>query len=550
MIKWSKTQKVQTWLTGALLMILGILTMLYWGSRKEVWFCDEIYTYESANGFEQSWPAELVSTWQTGEEVESYFAADWDRFSLKSISDRLYNDHVPLYFWIFRIFSVLFFPGSGSIWIGMSMNVIFFLAIIGIVYTCFVRLTGKPAVSGIATALTCLSTRLLLEQATTLRMYAMLLLLQILLLLAERRLLKDAREKRNPTLTMLYLYAVSLAGFLTHYHFWVYFAVTAAFTCGWLGILAIRRYGRSFLKSRECCYVYLSVGNFALTLVSTILLFPYCRWNLNQGKGQTALHSIFDFSGEKIRQILWGYERMSVSIFGDFMPVWLGLILIFGCIGGGGYLLYRRQEKHQLTGLVLTVLVCQAYQLAVCFTMPAGWEERYLWGVFAMMLWCAVWGGILLSQEALRYIRGGERRGVWKIVTACALSSAVLAGNIAAIDGGDGIVYLQDANRDTQALKEREHLPWLVYGPTMGVYSYFDWLIPEEICFLTEEETAEDVAAAVAMEEKAHFVLYVNEDYKAAAEEFLEKQLGSRYELKYVTTSAFLTVYDAVRIGQ
>ena len=40
---------------GMALLIVGIINFLYWGNKKEVWFCDEIYTYESANGFEQGW---------------------------------------------------------------------------------------------------------------------------------------------------------------------------------------------------------------------------------------------------------------------------------------------------------------------------------------------------------------------------------------------------------------------------------------------------------------------------------------------------------------
>lgn len=51
--------KVRKIIPGCVLVLLGILTFLYFADLKEVWFCDEIYSYESANGVEQSWPASV-----------------------------------------------------------------------------------------------------------------------------------------------------------------------------------------------------------------------------------------------------------------------------------------------------------------------------------------------------------------------------------------------------------------------------------------------------------------------------------------------------------
>ena len=48
-----KTNRKQSLLALTILVVVGIVFFLYWGNQKEVWFCDEIYTYESSNGFEQ-----------------------------------------------------------------------------------------------------------------------------------------------------------------------------------------------------------------------------------------------------------------------------------------------------------------------------------------------------------------------------------------------------------------------------------------------------------------------------------------------------------------
>ena len=82
-----------------------------------------------------------MNQWMTGDDVEAFFAADWDRLSLNDITIRLYNDHVPLYFWLFRMVSLFCFKGSGSIWIGLSMNLVFYLIVLGLIYGIFLRLT-------------------------------------------------------------------------------------------------------------------------------------------------------------------------------------------------------------------------------------------------------------------------------------------------------------------------------------------------------------------------------------------------------------------------
>ncbi len=45
--------KSRLWI-GILLLALGVASFVYWGGKKQVWFCDEIYTYESANGLSRT----------------------------------------------------------------------------------------------------------------------------------------------------------------------------------------------------------------------------------------------------------------------------------------------------------------------------------------------------------------------------------------------------------------------------------------------------------------------------------------------------------------
>lgn len=531
-----------TVIAGFLLLTAGILSLLYWGGKKQIWFCDEIYSYESANGFEQSWPMEYPDQWMSGEDVDAFFAADADTLSLNDITVRLYNDHVPLYFWLFRLVSFFLFKGSGTIWIGLVINLLFYLIFLGMCYWLFLHLTKSPLLSAAVLLLTCVVNRLMIEQITVLRMYMMLLLAEGLLLLGGLWILLESEKSRLSPFPFIYLFAVSVMGFLTHYDYWIFYAAEAFTFCLWLLILAFKRNGKRFWISPEFRHAAAWAVNFVISLLTTIGLFPYCRWNLNKGKGQTALKSFFVFSGEKFGQIAWGYERMSTVLFGYSFPAALGLLLVFGCIAGGMFLLYRKKEYKKLAGLSLIVLTAQLYQLIVCFTMPAGMEERYLWGEYTIMALCMAWGGILLLQACLSGIKGNNPRRICQWIAGIAVSVCALAGQLSIIDGGKGVAYLFYEEKDMDVLREMCDIPWIVYGAA-DVYSCYDWRIPEKICFLSADHTADDTRAVQELQKEEPFLLYSYEDQLPDALEFFEKALDKKTEAEYLTKSTNFNVY-------
>lgn len=542
-----KGKKQEIW-TFVILLVIGTASFIYWGGKKQIWFCDEIYTYESSNGFEQDWPAATTGQWMTGEDVEAFFSADSDNLSLNDITVRLYSDHVPLYFWLFRMVSFLF-KGSGTIWIGLSINLVFYLIILGVGYRIVLYLTESPFASGVVMLLTCVTNRLAIEQATTLRMYIMLLWAEFLLLLGGLWILRDVGSGDDPWV-FVYLFVVSVTGFLTHYDFWIFYAADAACFCLYLLARACRQGGmttkkgwKSVWRSRELWYVVAWLGNFILSIFVTTLIFPYCKWNLNRDKGQMALRSVFVFSADKISHILWGYKRLSASIFGEKVPAALGLAVIFGCVIGGALVLYRKRETEKLAGMILVALTAQAYMLVVCFTLPDAEEERYLWGAFTFMTLCMAYGGILLFRELFQRIKNWRTRAISRGITAVVLVIGILAGEFMVIDGGNGVAYLFQQEKDVSLLGEHGDIPWIVYGPTVGVYSYYDWIIPEQICFLTRENTLEDAAAVGELKDVDRFVLYIYADYLPDALDFFGRELGRELAARELTKSTNLTVY-------
>lgn len=538
-----KQKTKQTIWIGIILFVTAIVSFVYWSRQKEVWFCDEVYTYESSNGFEQPWPATYTAQWMSGEDVERYLAADSDSLSFQTISVNLYSDHVPLYFWIFRLVSLLFFHGSGSIWIGFAINLVFYLVFIGVLYKVLLQLTHSAPASGVVVLLSAVVNRLMLEQIMTLRMYMMLLLGEGLLLLAGFWVLRDLKRKKMRPGAFIFLFLVSVFGLLTHYHYWVFYAVTAFVFCMWMLICAWRREKKRFLKTLEFGFVIAWVGNFIASLLATILLFPYCRWNLNRGKGEAALGAVFEFSAKKIKDILWGYERLSAVVFGDGFPAIVGLIIIFGCIIAGAVLLYRKKEYGRLTCLGITVTIAQLYQLVVCFTLPAGSEERYLWGPFTFMTVCMLWCAVIILRTVFAAIKADRLRIVGQHVTATVLTVAMLFTQWLIVDNGNGIAYLFQQGKDVRLLEEHSDLPWLVDGTAVDASCYFDWLIPGELCFVSGEKTQADVQAVQLLKDKEAFVLYAVPDLAEDMVAFLEEALGRELTCEKLTQSTKMLVY-------
>lgn len=525
------------------LLLIGILSFIYWSSKKEIWFCDEIYTFESAHGMEQTWPAETTGQWMSHAEMEAFFSADSDKLSLKEITYSLYNDHVPLYFWLYRIIAFYGFKGSATIWTGYTLNLSFYLFFLIIGYYFWKHLTKNPLVAAGIMMFSSIINKIMIAQTTTLRMYMMLVWAELILLIFGLRVLQDSRQGKLRWNTYIPLCIFSVIGFLTHYDYWVFYAITAALFCCWLIILAFKKQRSFFWKTTEFKCVIAWGCNFCCSLLLTIFIFPYCRWNLNQGKGKTALHSIFDFSAKKLENIAWGLQRLSASVFGECVSPYVGIVLIFACISGAAIVLFKKKEHKQTTALLLMTLVAIGYQLVICFTMPDVNEERYLWGGFTVIHMCFIWSIYVLIAILITDIKSGKKQIICCVLLNGILSVFLLFAQIRVIDEGNGIPYLFHPDKDVAALEAHNDIPWIVYGPTVGVYSYYDWLIPQEICFLSLDNNLEDTAAVLELQNNKSFLLYTYETYIPQALAFFEEVLDKDLEESLLTTSTNLTVY-------
>ena len=532
---------VVKWILYAMLILLSVLNFLHWANMKEVYYADEVYTYESVNGFEQEWPRAILDEWMGSERIVSYLAADVDTPGYVQISTVLYGDHVPLFFWMTRFISLHFFKHQASIWICLSSNLVFYLILISLLYFIFCKISSKPFVSFVVVVVSMLYNRTVLEQTTMLRMYIMMLMLIAMLLALGIYIFQTAEKEKTAWIGLVLLTPVSLAGLLTHYDFWIYYALTAFCICLYSLILAIKKEKKKFYKTGYFKNIIGWCISFAISLGATIKLFPYCVWNLHKDKGWAALTSVSSISNSKFENIVWGFKTLAKSFFSS-TPAVIGLIIVFGVLAGAIYISIKTKNRKQLINLSFPIVISFLYQIAVCFTLPAAREERYIWCSNTILYLCFAYSIYII----LDYIYGLLKdKKYQKLVISCAsfvIISPLVFAQYCEINHGKGITYLFFEGKDTQALKDHSDIPWVVYGPCEA-HSFFDFVYSSEICFMTNTACEADYVAAEHLNDTDTFLIYAYESQVSDAEVFFEDALNTELTVTYLTASTNFNVY-------
>lgn len=137
--EWNKNRKILYYVAG--MLVVGCV-FLFLGTKKDIWFCDEVYSYMSANadGIKQN-IFSLENEWISGKDVAAYFSAEDYRLNFGTIANALYTDHVPLYFWVLRLASIINM-GSCSKWVGLGINLVFYCVLYSVLWRFFERIGG------------------------------------------------------------------------------------------------------------------------------------------------------------------------------------------------------------------------------------------------------------------------------------------------------------------------------------------------------------------------------------------------------------------------
>ena len=300
------TEKRRSWIYLLLffLLLLQVLTAVYYGYRKEGLFGDELWTYILANNYYEPFLGNMdkyLNVWITepGFWGNKMTAVPEHLFAYDSVLYNLSCDvHPPLYFLLFHTVCS-FFPGQFSKWFGLVPNLLFFVMAQLALFRLSVKLLRKPSL-GLAVCLFYGFAWGTINNVVYIRAYVLLTVFAILAFASHL----DLEERFTPVRLGLAL-LISLAGFLTQYYFLVYqFFVSAGF-CAWL--LRERRYRQTLAYS----VAYL------LDLVAVWLLFPAVVGQLSGKIGYQAANAYRNLVATSLgeRMIIFG-KILGRDVFG------------------------------------------------------------------------------------------------------------------------------------------------------------------------------------------------------------------------------------------
>lgn len=319
-----KDRKVYLML-GALL-VLQLMTALYFCGKKTGFHYDEYYSYYSSNVTMGLVPTDRE--WKGGSEIRNEFMVlpgEGFRFS-DVVRMQTYDVHPPFYYLLLHTVCSLT-PGIFSKWSGLGLNLFFFA-----VSWCILALLTFEIVRGIASEKTARTTAAavcllygfnpaVISGIMLVRMYMLLGLLAMAVTWLHVRALNRSRRSWRfylPVMLTVYL------GFLTHYYFAVYMFFLAAATEFYLLFETVEKKGWG-QRWKDCIVYGLAVvGAMACAVVS----YPACLGHIFRGyRGTEAMGEFFDVSNTAGR-IRFFVGLLNEYVFGDLMALVILAILL------------------------------------------------------------------------------------------------------------------------------------------------------------------------------------------------------------------------------
>lgn len=305
--------KKRNWyLILGMLLLVQLIAIFYFGSKKAGFHYDEYYSYYSSNVSIGLVPTDRE--WKPGSEIADEFRVlPGQRFQYGTVTRmQTYDVHPPFYYLLLHTVCSLF-PGRFSKWSGIGLNIVLFV----LSWSVLAKLTRR-IVTGVlrsadapgGKAQTCVTAADVPERITRVMIFGvcllygfnpavysgvmlvrMYMLLALWILLVTWLHVKSLQERKRGFSFYLPLMAVVYLGFLTHYYFAVYlFFLAAAME---LYLLLERAEQKSWGQKWKDCLIYATavIGAMLLAVVS----YPACLSHIFRGyRGTEAMGAFFD----------------------------------------------------------------------------------------------------------------------------------------------------------------------------------------------------------------------------------------------------------------
>ncbi|MCI8357786.1 MAG: glycosyltransferase family 39 protein [Lachnospiraceae bacterium] len=551
------------------LLLLLCANLLYWGSRKEGFFCDELYSYHFTHNVSNPYLVEeqegetWLNNWHSSAFFRDYLTLDSEeRFDISGVWNAIEADvHPPLFYLFLELSSSVFstvFPGIFTKWSGIFVNIAFFILTIFFLW----KLSKELTESDFWSAAVCMLYGFSAGAVSTvvfIRMYMVFTCLAVLFTLLNALLWKSLWNEEGKGKKWLFpaLSVTTILGILTQYYFLIY----AFLICVVIWVCAMLK--------RRWAFMLQYTGAMAAGLAGSCLIWPDMLVDIfdgyrgaeafaNLAAGGSVTEAFAEFL-DILNGELFGKGAVLLLVFvllllaGRFLSSWWRMEKYMDK-DNSVHILFRKKTPPQKLELRFTVqdfiwvhvLFAVVFYIIFMSKIAPYREDRYIFPVFPLI--------VLLAASLIGKLVSGMP-GQISAAAVMLLSACMLAGYLF-----PGIHYLyQGTGNKLETVSLYSNLPtfYVTSGSSYracGESVYFSMAectypvsggeihtIPEALAGLAEEE---NIRADIADENITRCLFYIDLIYEDR--ELLVQQIAQLFpgeEMRFLFDTEYSAVY-------
>lgn len=396
-------------------------------SQKVDFLTDEWYTYQLANSQWGPWFYFPEKEWFSSDLIRQQLVVqEGDTFNYAGVIERESHDLHPFLYTALIHTLCSFCPGKFSQWIGLSVNIVFAVLGVLMIFLCMKRLLDNNVIA-IGTAVFYGVSYGLIQEVTFIRAYVIVMFLVALTLYVHLKFWDDSFHLKF----YIPLGVVSLCGALIHY----YYIVVLVGCCI---VFFLRLLGQKKVKEAAAYFATEAIAG-----LTAILIFPRMISAIfgNSVTSDTGMLQYFD----KFKTFL---GMINKELFGGLLWIWLLLIIFLIA-----YSFYRKKKGYKDTTsgrLNIGKIIFLGFPCVMCILVVSKSAElitsRYVAGVYpaVVLLWSYVLYHALegvIKKEQIMYL-------VMAAVCLISLGKSYWHNEIAALCGAREEVLLQTERRE------------------------------------------------------------------------------------------------------
>ncbi|MDO4608588.1 MAG: glycosyltransferase family 39 protein [Clostridia bacterium] len=368
-------RKTNTFLV--LILVLCVVSVIFQGVRKSGFHCDEIYTcglsnYEGGVAYKTTNPDGSIK-WNTSKDYEEYLTVSEEtRFDYAQVLQNQRDDvHPPLYYLIYHTVSS-FFIGSYSKYIGMSINLLFTLGTVILLYFIASKLFKEKKKALLATLVYALCANCI-NMTIYVRMYAAFVFFATVFFYLHIRFYENEYNYTAPLAVLMGV--CTILGSATHYYFFLFVIPMFLYTT----VSLIRK--KEFKKLIIYCIPFVAAAIIYIVLWPTVFDHLFGSYRGKEAFNNATKSGFFKNLGLNIGIIFTSQGIVTTILF------IVSLILTL-----------RKNKKFKYMGVVV---VCTIVYFLLTTKIAPYQTDRYLAPIFPLL-------AVLISHfliEALEIIK-------------------------------------------------------------------------------------------------------------------------------------------------